>query len=419
MCRMRTCLALAALIALASPAYPSICDVDERPAATLLVPYFEVSPGLPASVNTLLSIQNAEATPVLANLTVWTDVGIPVLGFPFALNGYDVYTLDLASILATGAIPPSVGSNHPSCNGFFPLGNIPAQALQKVRDSLTGKPLPPALGNNLCEGLAIPARPNNPHGFVTIDVVGECTLLFPTDVQYFIGGGKGVALNRNALWGTTFFVDNTASLAHALPMVHIEADAKVPETETRSNPTPQKPPNYTFYSRLVEWTARDNREPLATDFGIRFYIAPPFGATELFVWRDSKTRPRAFPCPPQPRPSAARLGQGRITAFNEEGGSHVYPPRRTLPFQVMAQRVKVNGSSLVIPPAIGSFGWLFLNLNHSQGGPEVPLQYTGIAQAWVFGITNVVGPPPYTGAWNAVRYDSACRGRAKPALKLP
>jgi hypothetical protein len=39
------CLVVAAVLAIATPAFAITCTVDQRPAATLLVPYFQVSYG--------------------------------------------------------------------------------------------------------------------------------------------------------------------------------------------------------------------------------------------------------------------------------------------------------------------------------------------------------------------------------------
>ena len=37
------CLVVAAVLAIATPAFAITCTIDQRPAATLLVPYFQVS----------------------------------------------------------------------------------------------------------------------------------------------------------------------------------------------------------------------------------------------------------------------------------------------------------------------------------------------------------------------------------------
>src|SRR3989442_414770 len=69
------------------------CDVAVFPAATLLLPYFEVdtaAPGPGAGATTLFTITNTSPYPQIAHVTVWTDWAFPVLGFNIFLTGYDV-----------------------------------------------------------------------------------------------------------------------------------------------------------------------------------------------------------------------------------------------------------------------------------------------------------------------------------------
>ncbi|HEV7506116.1 MAG TPA: hypothetical protein VGS07_14500 [Thermoanaerobaculia bacterium] len=88
--RIPLCLALASLLGLGGPAFAVIGTIDNVPAATLLLPYFEVDIAHPGGVNTFFSINNALATAVLAHVTIWSDQSIPVLDFDVYLTGYDV-----------------------------------------------------------------------------------------------------------------------------------------------------------------------------------------------------------------------------------------------------------------------------------------------------------------------------------------
>ncbi len=45
------CLAVAAVLAIATPALAITCTVDQRPAATLLVPYFQVTYDLATAIS--------------------------------------------------------------------------------------------------------------------------------------------------------------------------------------------------------------------------------------------------------------------------------------------------------------------------------------------------------------------------------
>src|SRR5436309_9338206 len=96
------CLAILGLAALGRPAGAVICTIDDVPAATLLLPYFEVDAANGSGITTLFSINNASATAVLAHVTVWTDLSVPVLDFNVYLTGYDVQSLNLRDILING-----------------------------------------------------------------------------------------------------------------------------------------------------------------------------------------------------------------------------------------------------------------------------------------------------------------------------
>ncbi len=86
---------------------PGACRIDAVPAATLLFPYFEVDLDHFNGATTLISINNASAATQLAQLTFWTDWGIPSLSFTIALTGFDVQTLNLRDILALDRYPRS------------------------------------------------------------------------------------------------------------------------------------------------------------------------------------------------------------------------------------------------------------------------------------------------------------------------
>jgi hypothetical protein len=99
------CLALASLVGLGGQAFAVINTIDDVPAATLLLPYFEVDIVDPNGVNTLFSINNASATAVLAHVTVWSDQSVPVLDFDVYLTGYDVQMINLRDIFVNGNLP--------------------------------------------------------------------------------------------------------------------------------------------------------------------------------------------------------------------------------------------------------------------------------------------------------------------------
>src|SRR5687768_15190520 len=98
-------LALAGLLALAGPAVATIGTIDNVPAATLMLPYFEVDLDNTEGVNTLFSINNSAASAVLTKVVVWSDQSVPVLNFNIYLTGYDVQTFSMRDILVLGNLP--------------------------------------------------------------------------------------------------------------------------------------------------------------------------------------------------------------------------------------------------------------------------------------------------------------------------
>src|SRR5688572_18242983 len=98
-------LALMSLLGLGGQTFALIGTIDDVPAATLLLPYFEVDIATPGGITTLFSINNASATAVLAHVTVWSDQSVPVLDFDVYLTGYDVQTINLRDILLGRDLP--------------------------------------------------------------------------------------------------------------------------------------------------------------------------------------------------------------------------------------------------------------------------------------------------------------------------
>jgi hypothetical protein len=387
----RSTLALAAAglaLSLAGVPAPAAADGADRlthqPAATLLLPYFEVDlpkkPGSkPKGRTTILSINAADATAMLAHVTIWSDLGVPVTAFDVYLTGYDVQTVDLAEVIAgrlpqtasAGQDPQDVVSpqgdvsqdiNFASCNGILPYPeDLGPDFVDHMRASLTGEASP--LFGGLCAGRDYDEKKPVARGFVTVDAVNQCSLLFPSQPGYFVSGGFGVANNQNRLWGDYAYVDRGKKLVKGGTLVGVRADAADSLTSV--------PGNYTFYMRHVAAVASDNRQPLATNFGGRFVNDPkdPFfpGGTDVYAWRDSKVaNVSPFTCGLQP--PWFPLSQEQIVVFDEEENPQVpvlppvppLPPEVVIPFPAMAQKVRVGGPDL---PVLFERGWIFMNLN--------------------------------------------------------
>jgi hypothetical protein len=65
------------------------CDIGLAPAATLLLPYFDVDFSI-TRTNTLFTITNTGERAQVARVTLWTDYAYPVLTFDVYLTGYDI-----------------------------------------------------------------------------------------------------------------------------------------------------------------------------------------------------------------------------------------------------------------------------------------------------------------------------------------
>src|SRR5438034_7511078 len=143
------------------------CDIALQPAATLLLPYFEVDLKAPATT-TLFTLQNVSPSPVIANVTLWTDWGYPALNFPIHLTGYDVQGINLFDVLGHGALPPT------DCHA----GNISPAILPDLQAAFT------IGGTGACTS-TVGFFHFRAIGYATIDVVSACTSKNVTSSDYF------------------------------------------------------------------------------------------------------------------------------------------------------------------------------------------------------------------------------------------
>jgi hypothetical protein len=415
----RTSLALAALCSFlaAVPSHAGVCNLDVNPAATLLLPYFEVDLDSTdgSGANTIFSVSSATAEAVLAHVTLYSDLSVPVLDFNLYLTGYDTQVIDLGQLLRTGQFPQyaSAGQdpadtispqgplsqdlNFANCTGQFPLPTLPPIFISYLRAALTGQPA--SILGGLCASRDL--GDNIARGYVTVDTVNNCTLRFHSDPGYFPAtpGGSADITNQNVLWGDYTYTNRGRAEGNTL--VHIEADSTNPETSTAGQ--------YTFYGRYVGWNALDNREPLPTTFGARYVT----GDTDMIVWRDSKVVTMPFTCPSAAgRPAWFPLGAESIVAFDEQENASLLPtsavspsPGGSLvrPFRAEAQRTRVGSNAFPVPYASG---WAYMNLNTTvtpagANPPEDP----AAAQAWV---TVVTENGRFGVGYDAMRYDNAC-----------
>jgi hypothetical protein len=390
--RILTLALVLAVLGWAVAAQAVIGTIDEVPAATLLLPYFEVDLNDPNGVTTLLSINNASATAVLAHVVIWSDSSVHVLDFNVYLTGYDVQTINLRDIIVNGNLPQTADAvddpgdkispkgpksqdiTFPNCTGILPINPLPASFISHLRNSLTGQPS--AIFGGKCAG----GFHANAIGYITVDTVNACTLLSPGDSGYF--GPSGVATDQNVLWGDFFIVSPRGNAAYGGPLVHIEASPTNPKTTTSGA--------YTFYGRYNNppFTAVDHREALPTTFVTRYFFGGTrANNTNLLVWRDSKTNQGPFTC--FAGPSWFPLGQEGIVVFDEQEQPSVPPPcsvspcvdQKFFPFPFETQQTAITSSALAVP---FNSGWLYLDLNTTvTGASGLPPLDPAAAQAWV------------------------------------
>jgi hypothetical protein len=397
--------------------------ISETAGATLLVPYFEVDLNNANGRNTIFTVNkggrvdlftngnqtfpnNNAATAVLAHVTVWSDLAVPVFNFNIYLTGYDVETVNMRNVL-NGTLPRTASAgqdpsdtispkgsksqdiNFASCTGQLPPAPLTGTALSNLIASLTGNPAP-----TLCS--SINHSDNVARGYITVDTVNNCTQRTPADPNYF---NNGDATNQDHLTGEVYYVDPSNSISRGGNVVHIHSSATDPLVTTSGN--------YTFYGRLNGFTATDQREPLSTSFSLRFNPAgtptswrvptPQPIKTTLIVWRDPKVPQAAFVCgtPPDWYP----LGQEGITAFDEQ--EHPQSITGVTPFPAATQMVQIGGSAL---PVTFTAGMLWLNLNTTVTGAVGPTGDLAAAQAWVQVIDGKLGV-----LHNAQQFDSATK----------
>lgn len=415
------CFALSPLLPGPRPANALICTIDAVPSSTLLLPHFEVDLSNESLINTLFSIDNTTATAVLVHVVIYSDLAVPVLNFDVYLTGYDIQTIDMASVL-NGNLPQTASAgqdphdtispkgplsqdiNFASCNGVLPPQPLSPAKVAALRNALTGLPAP-----TLCAG--INHGDNIARGYVTVDTVNQCSTLNPGDSGYFAPGFSGVVTYQNNLTGEFYYITKGATGARVAfggeNLVNIEADFTNPATSTAGR--------YTFYGRYDNWTAVDNREPLATEYAVRFFDRTYFGSgapVSLIVWRDPKVNQSSFTCPvvAGARPPWYPLGQEGFVAFDEQ--EHV-EFGSGIPFPAASMSLVLGTSAL---PISFKLGWVYLDLNTTvaAAGPNPPVD-PAAAQALV-----QVIQPGDTGAnfQGSAFFDNAHQGIVRRAQQL-
>ncbi|MDX1502177.1 MAG: hypothetical protein R3325_07425 [Thermoanaerobaculia bacterium] len=382
-------LALALIMASpgASPAAAELCAIDAVPAATLLLPYFEVDMGKFPKLNkveqTIISIQNFSPDPTIAHVILWTDLSVPTVAFDVFLDGWDVEEVNLAELFYKGEIR-GLRVDAGGGRGFV-LGVTPSAGIQTLGELIRAHRGESVDGK--CYGVR--TGDNRARGYVTVDHVNEASILFPNDPGYFSSGGSGVASNTNQLFGFVKVASKKAIQTNEL--VHIEAASA-------------SAGDYTFYGRYVSNSGSDGREPLGTTWGTRFSTGSE--PTELLIWRDSGAVQGPFTCSELGSSGWYPLDQVQVVAFDDDGEPMSIdsgPLEDERFFAAEAMRIRINSGAL---PSMGiRSGWFYVNLNDS----EVRQSFVWVRQ----------GLRKRAALHQATYFNHACEATSAPSVSTP
>src|SRR5438270_3207160 len=369
------------------------CDIGVAPAATLLLPYFEVDI-TNRTQNTLFTITNVTRFPQIAHVTVWTDWSFPVLDFNIYLTGYDVQGISLSDVLTGALVAQNNGTgpttaqsplgslssgftNNPnfagggaSINCSQLPGQLSTSLMAAVRSALTTGVYNPG-GAASC-ATAVGGTHANAIGYITIDVVSNCSFALPTDTNYYtrdilfdnvlIGDYQQLGPAPTGTTATSFDAGGNA-------MVHIRA---VPEGGPANTPLAGAQTNlpYTFYDRYTPATNRtlDRRQPLPALWAARYIQGGPGAfATNFKVWREGFG---AGSCGASLALNGA-LPVAEVVRFDEHENPNTSAPCTQSPCptptaSTMPETSAQNTSSANFPTISSADvgGWMYLNLNN-------------------------------------------------------
>lgn len=401
------------------------CDIGVAPAATLLLPYFEVDFTAPEdrARTTLLSVTNVSAFPQIAHVTLWTDWAYPVLTFNVFLTGYDVQSINLYDVLAKGRItqtsmtaPPGLlsvqeGSGNvnflPSarvnCSGPAMPGMLPPATLADLQTSLTTGRV------SFCGTSRIGGTHTWAIGYATIDLVADCTPTLPTTASYH----AEELLYDNVLIGDFQIVDpNPAvgNLALGEPMVHIRA---IPEGGTAGSMADTNLP-YTFYDRYTPTAHRtvDRRQPLPSAFAARYIQGGATGfLTDFQVWREGLTQGDAA-CSSYINNRAITVNE--VVRFDERENPTTTAPQVIIctfspgTFTMPATSSYPSTSTSFPPLTSGDVaGWMYMNLHANYAyDPSRKCGRMRASQNWV--VVGMEAEGRYATAQPAVPLGNGC-----------
>jgi hypothetical protein len=396
------------------------CDIGTYPAATLLLPYFEVSSDAD-SENTLFTITNVSAASAIAHVVLWTDYSFPVIDFNIYLTPYDVQSISLHDIIWRGEIAPetdaknlgtgtevSPGDNvdNPDGNGIDGLdstaceslpGTVPPFYQERMQEAFTLGTVDAVQGFPGSDCDTVGNEHDNAVGYATIDVADICGTGLPTDGDdYFTNEIRF----DNVLIGDYQQVDSSNDFAQGNPMVHIRAVPDEPQDTISDAGDPGTNFDYTFYSRYQDLGAGDEpgvldrRQPLPSLFAARWIQGGPGTFNTSFkIWREGTTGAGAE-CGDYPDNGEIIVPETVIFDEDENGVGHVGGEVIISP-STGVEDITLPETSLVSVADANTFphfgdatsdgqvaGWVYFNLDN--GTDEAVTDDNSIAsQNWV------------------------------------
>jgi hypothetical protein len=394
------------------------CDISVTPAATLLLPYFEVDLENGSGETTLITITNVKSAAQVARVTLWTDRSYPVVTFNIYLTGYDVHSLNLYDVLAGGAIGPIFGTgklvspigarsrsnpllDDSHCGIIAPYLN--AATMARMQEAFT-------LGRITGVCNEVGNIHQNAVGYATIDVVGNCDATGPHDPGYFTRDLR----YDNVLTGDFLQINSEENYAQGSPLVHIRAMPEGSTPQIRAALSRYKT-NFsrTFYGRFqsLDHPVLDARQPLPSTFAARWINGGPGSLqTSLKIWREGITKQSAN-CEAY-RTNELEMAEN-IAFDQQENGEGNAPEDCNIlcigPEPIVSPntaRIGVEPGSDIFPQSVLSTttsGWMYLNLDDKNAG-------NGAQQGWVVASMRAEGR--YSVDFDAAWLGNGCSPRA-------
>lgn len=356
----------------------NVAMMDLQPAATLVLPYFEVALDDPNRATTELRIVNTSAAARLTLVTLFTDRGVPTESFLVYLTGFDIETIDLRLLFEVGLWPRTASTgqdprdtispqglssqdiNFASCGPYLPGARLDEEQRAFLRAAHTGQPV--GAWDGRCGGRAL--GDDVARGYVVIDDFNAC-VAGPFEPAH---GTAGLYGSRDGIAGSFAVRNRSDDLSWGGALLPLHRAGEVIEAFEPS-----------WYGWLDAWAHSGDpqvREPLPGAFRVPYVSGPDSGASELILFRPVHRQPSPYACDEVPESFEGTLA---VTAFDDADNSSVLSD--FVPGFV-AGRVPLGAGGLVVPYAAGALevDLDFTEPNGPAAGDDVHMGFVGVVQ---------------------------------------